>query len=504
LDLGNYERFLDTTLTKDNNLTTGKIYQAVIEKERRGEYLGKTVQVVPHVCNEIQEWIEKVAHKSGADACIIELGGTIGDIESMPFTEALRQFQFRVGQDKFCCVLVSLVPEAGPDDEQKTKPTQTSAATLRTFGLYPNVIMCRGKTVLGKDARSKIAQFCHVDSSCVFGVHDVSNLYRVPLLLEKQGYAGFLKRHFHLNEKEDPLLLGTWKTMAWKVDALKSTKEPPIRIALVGKYTNLVDSYKSVFKALNHAAFSLDGCVQVKFIDSETLDVTKDFAGVNGILVPGGFGGRGVEGMIEACHYARTHRLPFLGICLGMQMMVVEICRNVIGGGKDDGCSNNDDMNDWKRAHSQEFITSTKQKSKPVIIYMPEISKTHLGGTMRLGSRVTELCGGNSTLARRLYKSDTVKERHRHRYEVDPLIVDQIESQTPLCFTGKDKETKRRMEIVELHEDNHPFYFGTQFHPEFLSRPLRPSPPFVGFVRAAKRNLLQTDKSGGRQTVHQD
>lgn len=477
LDLGNYERFLDVTLSRDNNLTTGKVYQKVIAKERRGDYLGKTVQVVPHVCDEIQAWIERVANASGADACVIELGGTVGDIESMPFVEALRQFQFR---HRCCCVLVSLVPEAGPDCEQKTKPTQTSAARLRSLGLYPNAIMCRSKTPLGADGRHKIAQFCHVDTECVFSVHDVSNIYRVPLLLDEQCYTYLLYRYFGL--RNCIVDLAVWRTMARRIDELRDEEDTIVRIALVGKYTNLMDSYKSVIKALQHAACALDCRVQIKQVDSGTLMGT-DLHGVDGILVPGGFGDRGVDGMIAAADYARRQKVPYLGICLGMQMMVVAACRYGL---------------EWDDAQSEEFASDDNEDSDSdrregeggereyAIVCMPEISRARMGGTMRLGSRRTMLHGGTETLAHRLYKRECIEERHRHRYEVNPDIVERVEQHTTLRFTGHD-ESGRRMEIAEIPPDKHPFYLGTQFHPEFLSRPDRPSPPFLGFVRAARQ-----------------
>lgn len=514
LDLGNYERFVDITLTHNNNITTGKIYRSVIEKERKGLYLGKTVQVVPHVCNEIQNWVEKVArvsvdNKEGpADFCVIELGGTVGDIESGPFIEALRQFQFRVGTNNFCNIHVTFVPMLGVVGEQKTKPTQQSVRTLRSLGLAPDVIICRSASPLTKSTKSKIASFCHVAADAVVGIHDVSNLYRVPLMLEQQNLPTLLLSRFQLlNQGESPKPnLASWRELAEMAE--NCVTAPEVKIALVGKYTGLSDSYLSVIKALQHSCIELRLKLKILWITASSLEQNgkSEATGCNtiptasedqaeaeeedkdedeeekkeqtyeeawsllkeadGILVPGGFGDRGIEGKILAANYARVNKIPYLGVCLGMQLAVIEVARNILG---------------RKEATSEEFDNQTKY---PAIVFMPEGSKTHMGGTMRLGKRTT-IINAPDSLAAIVYRgSTTVDERHRHRYEVNPTWVSDLESEGKLRFVGKD-ETGQRMEIAELPTSVHPFFLGTQYHPEFLSRPRKPSPPFLGFVAAS-------------------
>ena len=482
LDLGNYERFLDVTLGRDNNLTTGKIYSKVIESERRGDYLGKTVQVVPHITDSIQDWIEDVAHRpeegtnKTPDVCVVELGGTIGDIESAPFIEALRQFQFRVGPENICFVHVSLIPVMGPVGEQKTKPTQHSVRDLRGLGITPNIIICRSERPLSEDARQKIALFCHVKPNAVLSASDVSNIYRVPLLLDQQGVLVLLSQKFGFKIPVERPLLDNWREMATNVDDL--TEE--ICIAMVGKYTGLSDSYLSVIKALNHASIAASRKLVIEWIEASNLeenvaksdpqihaDSWERLKKADGILVPGGFGDRGIEGKILAAEYARTSSTPYLGICLGLQIAIIEFCRNILK---------------WDGANSTEFNDNTPH---PVVIYMPEISKTHLGGTMRLGSRGTIIKDGKS-MASKLYNgAKIVFERHRHRYEVNPDVIEKIES-SGMNFVGKD-ETGQRMEIIEL--SNHPFFFATQYHPEFKTRPTKPSPPFYGLLMAASKQL---------------
>jgi CTP synthase len=515
LDLGNYERFLDLTLTRDNNLTTGKVYQAVIEKERRGDYLGKTVQVVPHITDAIQEWIERVAHvpvdgrPGPADVCVIELGGTVGDIESMPFVEALRQFQFRVGPSNFCSVHVSLVPVLGVVGEQKTKPTQHSVSVLRSLGLNPHMLACRSQEPLldavreklvrccflwlgpcqGKAARLAVppprpgvvaadlpgvhgaclgpggrracvvetshptppqnpttptppppqALFCQVPTKHVLNMHDVSNIWKVPLVLEAQGAHESICAQLQLSGA-DRMNLAHWKTtLADRWDNLEAS----LTIAMVGKYTGLSDAYLSVIKALQHACLAVNRRLDLAWVDAEKLeDAAKDedeaswaaahatLAAAHGVLVPGGFGSRGVEGKIMAAKYAREAGKPYLGICLGMQLAVVEYARNVLG------------LSD---ANSAEFDAATPH---PVVVFMPEGSTTHKGGTMRLGSRRTVL-ETVDCIAAKLYQAEQyVHERHRHRYEVNPTLVPELEAKG-LKFVGKD-ETGQRMEIVEL------------------------------------------------------
>ena len=478
LDLGNYERFLDIALTRDNNITTGKVYAAVVERERRGDYLGKTVQVIPHITNEIQEWIERVAHVSsdgdnGApDVCVIELGGTVGDIESAPFVEALRQFQFRVGRENICFVHVSLVPVMGPVGEQKTKPTQHTVKELRGLGIIPDILVCRSAKPLQDDTRAKLAAFCHVSEDAVVSAHDVSNIYRVPMMLEEQGVSGVLSGLFGFELPSERPLLDDWKAMADRVD----NPAEEVHIATVGKYTGLSDSYLSVIKALQHSSYAVGRKLVIDWIESADLDDQTASAdpeahaaawellkGADGVLVPGGFGIRGIEGKIKAAEYARKNNVPYLGVCLGLQVATIEFCRNVLG---------------MEGANSTEFDEDTPH---PAVVFMPEISKTHMGGTMRLGTKPTPFLVDDCKIRRLYGGADHVDERHRHRYEVNPDFIEQIE-EAGLKYVGKD-ETGQRCEIMEL--DGHPYFVGTQYHPEFKSRPGRPSPPFLGLLMAA-------------------
>ncbi|PUZ55824.1 hypothetical protein GQ55_5G242700 [Panicum hallii var. hallii] len=485
LDLGNYERFLDIKLTRDNNITTGKIYQSVIDKERRGEYLGKTVQVVPHITNAIQEWIERVAMipvdgKEGpADVCVIELGGTIGDIESMPFIEALGQFSYRVGPGNFCLVHVSLVPVLNVVGEQKTKPTQHSVRGLRGLGLTPNILACRSTKELEDNVKEKLSQFCHVPAANIVTLYDVSNIWRIPLLLRDQKAHEAILKVLNLDRVEsiarEPKL-DEWVARASIFDALQDT----VRIAMVGKYTGLSDSYLSVLKALLHASVDcrrklvVDWVASTDLEDSTAIEAPDAYKaawdllkGADGILVPGGFGDRGVQGKILAAKYAREKNVPYLGICLGMQIAVVEFARHVMN------------LTD---ANSTEFDPDTKT---PCVIFMPEGSKTHMGATMRLGSRRTFFKVADCKSAKLYGNVKYVDERHRHRYEVNPDMVPEFEN-AGLQFVGKD-DTGRRMEIIEI--PNHRYFVGAQFHPEFKSRPSKPSPLFVGLVAAASGQL---------------
>lgn len=482
LDLGNYERFLDLSLAKDNNLTTGKVYQSVIERERRGDYLGKTVQVVPHITDAIQDWIERVAHipvdgRDGCpDVCVIELGGTVGDIESMPFIEALRQFQFRVGPGNMCVVHVSLVPVIGVVGEQKTKPTQHSVATLRSLGLNPHLLACRSSEPLNDGVKEKLALFCHVPASQVLTMHDVSNIWRVPLMMQAQGAHVTISNILGLS-RADQINMREWKlNLADKWDGLTQQ----VTIAMVGKYTELSDAYLSVIKALQHACLAASRKLKIEWIEASNLEppaseeeaaageeAWRKLKACDGILVPGGFGGRGVEGKMLAAQYAREQNRPYLGICLGMQIAVIEFARNVLG---------------WEGANSTEIDAATPH---PVVVFMPEGSTTHKGGTMRLGSRRTMFQTVDCIAAKLYQRDEYVDERHRHRYEVNPELVPQFEA-AGLRFVGMD-ETATRMEIIELK--GHKFFVAAQFHPEFKSRPFKPSPLFLGLILAAAGKL---------------
>jgi CTP synthase len=476
LDLGNYERFLNLRLTQDHNITTGKIYRTVILKERRGDYLGKTVQVVPHITNEIQEWIERVAKiptsadGKEADVCLIEVGGTVGDIESSVFLEALRQFQFRVGSDNFLLCFVSLIPIIS--DEQKTKPTQHGVKDLRSVGLSPSIIFCRSTEEILEPTRQKISDFCHVPTANVLSVHDVKNVYQVPLLLEKQNLHQLLEKQLKFPVRDPDL--GDWAIMANQMSSWEQT----VRICLIGKYTGLQDSYLSVIKALRHAAIACEHQLDLQWVEATDLEEQNEEAWnkvkeAQGIIVPGGFGNRGFDGKTLAAQYCRENNKPYLGVCLGFQAIVVEYCRNVL---KLEG------------ANSTEF---DEKSPYPVVFFMPEIDKTTMGGTMRLGTRVTKFThptfdDGTSSILKKMYNNaESIDERHRHRYEVNPEFVDQIH-EGGLKLVGRD-ETGERMEVAEL--PGHPYYVGVQYHPEFKSRPLKPSPPFHGLVLAATGQL---------------
>lgn len=492
LDLGNYERYLGISLTKDHNITTGKIYSAVIERERKGDYLGKTVQVVPHITNAIQDWIERVSKipvdNSGLepDVCIIELGGTVGDIESAPFVEALRQFQFRVGHDNFALIHVSLVPVI--HGEQKTKPTQAAIKDLRSLGLTPDMIGCRCSEALDKPTIDKIAMFCHVGPEQVLAIRDVNSTYHVPLLLKEQKMIQYLSKRLnldHLYIKDEIKLKGEELYNKWTSLTVQHDKSfEKVTIAIVGKYTNLHDSYLSVIKSLEHASMKCTRRLEIVWVESTDLEPETETINkgnfhsawqlvckADGILVPGGFGSRGIEGMIAACKWARENKVPYLGVCLGLQVAVIDFVRNVLGN---------------KNASSIEFDINLSEENQ-AIVYMPEIDRERLGGTMRLGLRPTVFqSGSENSKIRTLYgDSEEVYERHRHRYEVNPKLVSEIESKG-FKFVGKD-EKGERMEIFEL--EGHPFFVGTQYHPEYISKVLDPSRPFLGLIAAASGTL---------------
>eukprot|EP01039_Chlorochromonas_danica_P008431 gene8431-9294_t len=495
LDLGNYERFLDVSLTSDSNLTTGKVYQAVISKERKGDYLGKTVQIIPHITNEIIDRIFHVAREpvdgSGEepDVVVIELGGTIGDIESMPFVEALRQLQLQVGIENMCFLHVSMVPTVGEDKEQKTKPTQHSVKELRSLGIQPDFIVCRSGQPLLAGSREKIALFCNVSPERVLSIYDVRNIYHVPSVMIEQDFPRLLSDRLGLNKQQqeessvvvglDQQLATQWRDMAHTMD----TATEVAHIAIIGKYTNLGDAYLSIVSALKHGAIATKQQLKVTMLESSHLEeeqathnpklyeeAWEKLREADGILVPGGFGGRGIEGKIAAIRHARENKIPFLGICLGMQVAVIEYCRNVLG---------------IPQANSEEF--GEVKGRAAAVIFMPEGDKEKMGGTMRLGSRHTRL--HPSSRAFQLYggEKDIIPERHRHRYEVNPALVEELEERG-LVFSGKDADGQQRMEIVELSPQiDHPYFIGVQFHPEFKSRPQRPAPVFLGLLHAVQK-----------------
>ncbi|MDD4332053.1 MAG: CTP synthase (glutamine hydrolyzing) [Methanosarcinaceae archaeon] len=455
LDLGNYERFLDTELTRDHNLTTGKVYQAVINKERRGDYLGKTVQIIPHITNEIKNKIRKVSARSGADICLVEIGGTVGDIESMPFLEAVRQMHREEQPENIVFIHVTLVIE-DLQGEQKTKPTQHSVKDLMTLGLKPDVIVTRSHTPLHDAAKEKIALFCDVPQALVISAHDAGDIYEVPLELEKQGLTSKLMQKLQLESKLEDR---AWKQMVERMNSMKAE----VKLAIVGKYTNLDDSYLSISEAIKHGAIECGCKANINMVEAEVLEENpkelEKLKEYDGILIPGGFGERGTEGKMLAIRCARENDIPFLGICMGMQLAVIEFARNVA---KLDG------------ANSTEF---DEDSPYPVIDILPEQAGVDtLGGTMRLGDYEASLNTGS--LAEKIYGKSQIVERHRHRYEVNPEFVDRLQA-LGLSFSGKNKN---RMEIAEIPKKR--FFFSSQFHPEFRSRPGRPSPPFKAFVAA--------------------
>jgi CTP synthase len=457
IDLGHYERFMDINLTKDHNITTGKIYKTVIEKERRGDYLGKTVQIIPHATNEIKERIRRVAKESGAEICLVEIGGTVGDIESMPFLEAVRQMRAEENKEDFILIHVTLVP-IDTMEEQKTKPTQHSVKELRELGIQPDIIVGRCKIPLTTSTKSKISLFCDVPEEAVISAHDSPDIYKVPIQLEKEGIADYLMERLKLVPREDSQ---SWNAMVQRMD----NADKSVTVAIVSKY-GIEDVYLSVKEALKHAGISMGCNVKIKWVESEDLEAASDlrpfFKDVSGILVPGGFGIRGIEGNIKAIQYARENNIPYLGLCLGFQLAVIEFTRHVVG---------------YDDATSREFSSDGTH----VIDILPEQKDIkHMGGTMRLGEHRAWV--KEYTLAHKLYGSTRISERHRHRYEVNPDMLDEIEHKGML-FSAKNDN---RMEMLEI--PGHKFFLGTQFHPEFKSRPERPSPPFVGFVKAMLEN----------------
>ena len=473
LDLGHYERFTDENLHRGSNVTTGAVYSAVIQKERRGDYLGKTVQVIPHITDEIKERIRNHAAAENADVVIVEVGGTVGDIESLPFLEAIRQLRNEVGRDRCAFVHVSLMPFIGPSGELKTKPTQHSVKELRSIGLQPDAIVCRSDRGIGGHLKEKVSLLCDVPISGVVSAPDADSIYRVPLVLHDEGLDRVLAHHLRIEAEPD---LSEWRDLVDRIDA----SSEPVRIAIVGKYVNLRDAYLSVIEALKHGGFHHGARIDFEWVSSDDLDggdMAMVFEGVHGIVVPGGFGWRGVEGKLDAIRHARENGVPFLGLCLGLQCAVIEFARNVCG---------------LDAANSSEFDPATPH---PVIDLLPEQKNvTDLGGSMRLGAQPCNVVPG--TKAADVYGEPVVYERHRHRYEVNPAYHEAL-SGKGLVFSGMSPDG-RLVEIIEL--EDHPFFMAGQFHPELRSRPTRPHPLFRDFVGAA-RDLARSGAVAERPLV---
>ncbi len=460
LDLGHYERFINENLYRYSNATTGQIYSAVMRKERRGDYLGKTVQVIPHITDEIKKRINKLASDL-VDVVIVEVGGTVGDIEIVPFLEALRQFRRDVGRDNVCYVHLTLVPYLATSGEQKTKPTQHSVTELRSRGIQPDVIVCRSDHPISDTLKRKISLLCDVNEEAVISGVDADSIYEIPLLLHEEGLDNIVCRYLSLTGMDDKLNLSSWQSFVSKVKSASNS----VKIGIIGKYVTLPDAYLSVAEALRHAGYFHNVNVEIDWIDAEEVTgmLSKSrLEALDGVVIPGGFGERGVEGKIAACAFTRENSVPTLGICLGLQVMVVEFARSVVG---------------WADAASSEFDPSTPH---PVIDIMDDQADiTDLGGTMRLGSYPALLKEGTKVAA--VYAAQVINERHRHRYEVNNTFRHILEDKGMVC-SGTSPDNKL-VEFVELAD--HPFYVGTQAHPEFKSRPISPHPLFRGLIRAA-------------------
>ena len=469
LDLGHYERFISENMTRRNNATTGQIYYTVIERERRGDYLGKTVQVIPHITDEIKRRITEAGNENTEyDIVIVEVGGTVGDIESLPFLEAIRQMCLDVGNQNAVNIHLTLVPYINAAGEFKTKPTQHSVMRLREIGIQADILLCRCETRLDEESKNKISLFCNVAKNAVIEALDVSTIYEVPLIFEEGGVGDLIVERLNLQSQKPDLV--EWKRFVEKVKNPKET----VKIAVCGKYVGLKDSYKSIIESFVHAGVTNNARVEVEWIDSEEIEskgIDERFKEVSGILIPGGFGNRGIEGKIATAKYAREKQVPYFGICLGMQCAIIEFARNVCG---------------WENANGSEFSENT---SHPVIDLMEEQKRiSNLGGTMRLGAYNCKIKPATRTYE--LYGQEEITERHRHRYEVNNLYVNEFEKKG-LKASGINPETNL-VEIVELHD--HPWYFGVQFHPELKSRVLAGHPLFREFVKAAihyKRNKQQ-------------
>jgi CTP synthase len=473
LDLGHYERFTDRPSTKEDNITTGQIYKDIIEKERRGEYLGSTVQIIPHVTNNIKKFISNKVQKE--DFVICEIGGTVGDIESLPFLEAIRQFSNEEGRNKSLFIHLTLVPYIGASGELKTKPTQHSVKELRSIGIQPDIIICRSEKNIPKDEKRKISLFCNVEPEHVIQSVDVKSIYEVPIKYNEEKLDKKILNIFELKEK-NKANLKIWKDIVLNIN----TKRKKLSIAIVGKYVDLKDAYKSLDEALIHGSLSNDVDLNTEWVDSTKINkknVSNILKNYSAILIPGGFGSRGTEGKIEAIAYARKYKVPFFGICFGMQMAIIESARNMLG---------------IKKATSSEFgnggthvvgLMSEWIKGKTI----QKGSKKDLGGTMRLGSYKAKLKKGS--LISKIYKSTTINERHRHRYEVDKKLKPRLEKKG-FIFSGLSPDGSLP-ETIEL--ENHPWFIGVQFHPEFKSRPFAPHPLFSSFIKAAKNNSKKND-----------
>ena len=470
LDLGHYERFIRTKMTKRNNFTTGKIYSEVLRKERRGDYLGATIQVIPHITNEIKARV--IDGAADHDVAIVEVGGTVGDIESLPFLEALRQLAVQVGRDRTLFMHLTLVPYIAAAGELKTKPTQHSVKELLSIGIQPDILICRSDRSIPANERAKIALFCNVPEKAVISLKDVSSIYQIPAMLKSQGLDQYICQRFHFDCPEADL--SEWEQVLYR-ESNPSNGE--VTIGMVGKYTELPDAYKSVNEALKHAGLSNRLTVNIKYVDSQDIESkgTDLLKGLDGILVPGGFGYRGVEGKIMTAQYARENNVPYLGICLGMQVALIEYARHVAG---------------MTNANSTEFDKTTLY---PVVGLITEwqdaegkvetrTENSDLGGTMRLGAQQCHLISGTQT--REIYGADTIEERHRHRYEVNNNLLPQIEA-AGLKVSGLSAD-KKLVEIIEI--PNHPWFVAAQFHPEFTSTPRDGHPLFSGFVKAAKEH----------------
>jgi CTP synthase len=458
LDLGHYERFTSSILTAKNNFTTGQIYDSVIQKERNGEYLGKTVQVIPHITDEIKDRIKKSA--AGNDIAIVEIGGTVGDIESLPFLEAIRQFGFDMGKANVLYIHLTLVPYIATAGELKSKPTQHSVQKLREIGIQPQILLCRSERMLSNELKEKIALFCNVEKNAVINAIDVDSIYQVPIGFHREGLDDRIIEYLNMWTRE-PRMHG-WEQLLERIQ----NRTDVVNIAVVGKYVKLTDSYKSLNEALEHGGIFNNTKVNRIFVDADELvgkdDISTYFAGIDGILIPGGFGERGTEGKILAAGYARAHNMPFFGICLGMQLAVTEFARNICG---------------LKGANSTEFDPKT---AAPVIDFLPEQRNIiRKGGTMRLGAYRCTITPG--TKAMHAYGSPEIFERHRHRYEFNPVYEKQL-TDAGLIISGRNPDTAL-VEIIELPD--HPWFLGCQFHPEFKSKPMQPHPLFRDFIKAS-------------------